>query len=230
MPLVSIIMPVFNLLDYTKIAIDSIRRFTDAPYELIVVDNASSDETPGYLATQSDLVVIRNTENLGHAGGTNVGMLASHGDYLVGINNDAVATSNWLSNLLLCAESDERIGLVSPVTNYIGNPEQRVRVSFDNLEDMQEFAVSFNRSDPSKWMDHDPFGFCFMVKRKVVEEVGYLSEDNDLGLGDDIEYNIRLRRAGYRCVLARDTFVYHFGSRTFRRVWASRASAGGEPG
>jgi GT2 family glycosyltransferase len=224
MPLVSIIIPVFNLLEYTKMAIESIRRHTRDPYELIVVDNASTDETPAYLSSLSDVKVVRNNINLGHAGGTNAGIRVSHGEYLVSINNDAVATTNWLSNLVTCAESDERVGLVAPVTNYIGNPHQLVPVTFDNLDEMQTFAASFNKSDPSKWQEGSPFGFCFLVKRGAVDEVGVLAEDNDLGLGDDIDYNTRLRSAGYRCMIAGDTFVFHFGSRTFRKIWESRAS------
>jgi GT2 family glycosyltransferase len=225
MALVSIVIPVFNMVEYTKMAIESIRRFTSEPHEIIVVDNASTDETPQYLSEQSDLTVIRNAENLGHAGGTNVGARASRGEYFVWLNNDAVVTVNWLTNLLRCADSDERIGLVSPVTNYIGNPQQRVPVKFADLEEMHGFAASFNRSDPAKWKDDGPFGFCVLVKRKVVDEVGYLSEDNDLGLGDDQDYNRRLVQAGYRCVLACDAFVYHFGSRTFRLVSAERRAA-----
>lgn len=229
MPVTSIIIPVHNGLDYTKTAIASIRSHTPEPYELIVVDNASSDDTPAYLAAQPDVLSLRSEQNLGHAGGTNVGIRASHGDYLVSLNNDAVVTERWLTNLLRCAESDERIGLVSPVTNYIGNPNQLLAVAFQDLEEMHRFAADFNQSDPRKWVDENPFGFCFLVKRHAQQIVGLLSEDNDLGLGDDIDYNERLNAAGYRTVLAKDTFVFHYGSRTFFEIWAERQARNTQP-
>lgn len=223
MALTSIVIPVHNGLRYTKTALESIRRHTPQPYELIVVDNASSDDTAPFLAGQDDVTLIRSTENLGHAGGTNLGFNASRGDYLVSLNNDAVVTANWLSNLQTCIESDRRIGLASPVTNYIGNPRQLLNEQFQDLEDMHRFAAAFNQSDPEKWFDDDPFGFCFLVPRRILDEIGLLSEQNDLGLGDDIDYNRRLAEAGYRSVICGDTFVYHYGSRTFFEIWADRA-------
>lgn len=223
MALTSIVIPVYNGLKYTRTALENIRRHTPEPYELIVVDNASTDDTASFLAGQDDVTVVRNTENLGHAGGTNRGFCASRGEYLVSLNNDAVVTANWLANLQTCIESDPRIGLVSPVTNYIGNPRQLVDAQFPDLEEMHRFAAGFNSSDPAKWLDDDPFGFCFLVPRRIVDEIGLLSEDNDLGLGDDIDYNRRLAAAGYRSVIAGDTFVYHYGSRTFFGIWAARA-------
>ena len=218
----SIIIPVHNQLEYTRLAIDSIQFHTPEPHEIIVVDNASSDGTAAYVRGLRGVTLVTNTENRGHPGGTNDGTRRARGDLLVWLNNDVVATPRWLRNLQSCLASDPRIGVCSPMTNYIGNPGQLVKETFPNLNAMQGFASTFNRSDPAKWVDDMLFGFCFALPRRTWDLVGPLNEETGLGLGDDIDYVERVRAAGLRAVIAGDTFLYHFGSRTFFAIWAQK--------
>jgi len=224
-PLVSIVIPAFNELARTQRAIASIRAYTAEPYELVLVDNGSTDGTGDYFRRIPDAVVVSNAENLGHAGGTNRGTEHSHGDVLVWLNNDVVVTEGWLGNLLRCLTSGEDVGMVGPVTNYSYAPRQKVEVSYRTLEEMQVWARAFNRG-PDRWEDVDFLvGFCLVVKRAVVDQVGLLDDSFPLGFFDDNDYADRVRRSGYRLRVAGNTFVYHEGSVTFRHSRFDTAQA-----
>ena len=98
--LTSIIIPTYNQLEYTRWCLDSIRYYTGEPYELIVVDNGSTDGTVEYLWSQEDIRFIHNRENKGFAGGCNQGISHSAGDYVLLLNNDTVVASGWLGNMI----------------------------------------------------------------------------------------------------------------------------------
>jgi len=110
--LVSLVIPVYNQLHYTKQCLDSIRRSTPPRYEIIVVDNGSLDGTREYLASQ-DARVITNAVNLGCAKAWNQGVLASRGQIIGILNNDIVVTPGWLENLIQFMDRTGH-GIVSP--------------------------------------------------------------------------------------------------------------------
>ena len=91
--LTSIIIVTFNELDYTRQCVESIRRLTDEPYELIFVDNASTDGTVQYLECQPDAKVIRNSDNRGFPAAVNQGIAAASGSQVLLLNNDTIVTT-----------------------------------------------------------------------------------------------------------------------------------------
>ncbi len=109
---VSLVIPLYNQLDYTKQCLESIARCTDQPYELIIVDNASTDGTQEFLRDVS-AVVIANQHNLGCAKAWNQGVRASHGDVVGILNNDIVVTKGWIEGLVKFMEQEGH-GIVSP--------------------------------------------------------------------------------------------------------------------
>lgn len=108
----SIIIPVFNKAEYTFQCLRSLFRKVDLTRsEIIVVDNASTDETAQMLARIGNNVrVIRNAENKGFVEACNLGASAARGKYLVFLNNDTIVQTDWLSSLIETIESDESIG------------------------------------------------------------------------------------------------------------------------
>ena len=136
----SIIILTYNKLEYTKQCIESIREFTEKDsYELIVIDNNSTDETPKWLEEQEDIIAILNEDNKGFPKGCNQGMEIATGDNILLLNNDTVVTKNWLENLTTALYSDESVGAVGPVTNNCSN-FQNIAVNYNNLEEMKVFA------------------------------------------------------------------------------------------
>ncbi len=106
----SIIILTYNNLSLTKGCIESIFKYTEKDsYEIIVVDNASTDDTVAYLKEQKDIKTIFNSENVGFPKGCNMGIqLASKDNDILLLNNDTIVTTNWLKNLKICLESDEK--------------------------------------------------------------------------------------------------------------------------
>lgn len=214
----SIIILTYNKLDYTKLCIESIRKYTKADtYEVIVVDNNSTDDTREWLKKQQDLKVILNDENLGFPGGCNVGInAAEQGSDILLLNNDTIVTPRWLENLNNCLYSDEYIGAVGAVSNNCAN-YQAIKTEYKSIEEMLNFAERYNVSDASKWEQKVRLiGFCMLIKRKVMDEVGLLDERFTPGNFEDDDLGYRIQSKGYKLILCNDTFVHHFGSTSFR--------------
>ncbi len=212
----SIIILTYNKLPVIRQCIESIREYTEAgTYEIIVVDNHSEDGTPEWLKEQKDIVLISNPENVGFPKGCNQGILKASGDNIMLLNNDTLATGNWLSNMLRCLYAGEDTGAVGPVTNYCSNL-QTVPVNYTTTEEMQSFARNFNVSDPLKWEYRKKLvGYCLLVKKSVVDKVGLLDERFSPGNFEDDDYCRRIIIAGYRLILCKDTFIHHYGSLSF---------------
>jgi GT2 family glycosyltransferase len=209
----SIIIPTYNQLSFLKQCINSIIANTPLSYEIIVIDNASTDGTAVYLQELGGQVRYRVLENnRGFAGAINVGMMMAKGRTILLLNNDTLVTENWLANLLICLNSDEGIGMVGPVTNYISG-DQKINVPYVNVADMPQFARENNLSDPSRWRRIDRLtGFCLLFRRELFEGIGYFDEGFEIGNFEDEDYNIRVRMLGKSLVIAQDTFIHHFGS------------------
>ncbi|WP_410511872.1 bifunctional glycosyltransferase family 2 protein/class I SAM-dependent methyltransferase [Paenibacillus sp. BR2-3] len=221
----SIVILTRNNLTYTKLCLESIRRYTqEGSYELIIVDNGSTDGTVEWLKEQPDLHVLYNKENLGFPKGCNQGMAAATGDYMLLLNNDTIVTVNWLDQLLNCLRSDERIGAVGPVTNAAAY-YTAIPVPYRTLEELDLFAGEYNKADPAKWEERIKLiGYCLLMKREVFEKVGWLDERFSPGNYEDEDYCLRIRFAGYKLMLCKDTFIQHFGSASFNENPSSFSS------
>ena len=218
----SIVIINHNLYEYIKNLINSIRQFTPAyTYEIIVVDNGSTDASLPYLMQQKDVKVIVNEENEGFPAGCNQGMKVAQGNEILLLNNDTLVTPGWLSNLRNALYSDDQIGAVGPMTNYCSNGQQ-IEVPYDNeldvqyMTEMEEFASNYNVSDSSKWRKWMKLvGYCMLIRREVYEKVGDMDERFSPGNYEDDDYSMRIRQAGYELLLCEDTFIHHFGSVSF---------------
>ncbi|OXM86354.1 glycosyltransferase [Paenibacillus rigui] len=212
----SIVILTYNKLEYTQQCIESIREYTEqGTYEIIVVDNNSTDDTPNWLRKQNDLHVIYNSENLGFPKGCNQGMEVSTGDQILLLNNDTVVTKNWLSNLVTCLYSEPTIGAVGSITNSCSY-YQSIDTAYKNMSEMQAFAQQINNSNPSMWEERLKLvGFCMLFKRSAMDQIGLLDERFTPGNYEDDDYSLRLRRAGYKLMLCRDSFIHHYGSVSF---------------
>ena len=216
----SIVIPTYNQLGFLRSCIDSIVRHTSVPYEIIVVDNASTDGTEAFANKLAGKIRYRRLDaNRGFAGAVNTGLMMARGTTIVVLNNDTLVTENWLSNMLACLNSDERIGMVGPVTNMISFDKQRVAAPYLHIRDLGKFAARHNQPDPSRWMPAERLiGFCLLFRRKLLEDIGYFDEGYEIGNFEDDDYSIRVRLLGRQLMIARDTFIHHFGSVSIRSL------------
>lgn len=213
----SIVVVTFNKLGYTKRCINSIRKYTkDEDYEIIVVDNASSDDTVDWLKEQRDIICNYNNENLGFPKGCNIGIkLAKKDNDILLLNNDTIVTENWLANLRKALYSDENIGAVGPVSNSCPYYQQ-IDVDYSNIDEMHEFAHLYNKSNSNLWENRQKLiGFCMLIKRKALDEIGLLDERFSPGNYEDDDYSLRLLDYSYKLLLCKDTFIHHYGSVSF---------------
>ena len=228
MPRVSVIILTFNNIDLTRACLDSVLLRSDYPnLEVIVVDNASSDDTPAYLEDftrrNPEVRVVLNRENLGFAAGNNVGLSIATGDYMVLLNNDTVVTHGWVMTLLRHFQDDPKLGLLGPVTNNIGN-EAKIETSYSDLADMPAAALSYTLAHMGETYPMRTVAFfCVVIPRRIYEQVGPLDEEFGRGFFEDDDYCRRVEKLGLRIFCADDVFVHHHLSASFNKLkWQDR--------
>ncbi|HMA62445.1 MAG TPA: glycosyltransferase [bacterium] len=220
-PLVSIVILTWNALEYTKKCFNSIHKNTSVPYEIIFVDNNSSDGTQEYLkkakSSKSNIKIILNEKNNGFAAGNNQGMQKSEGEYIVLLNNDVLVSRGWLQRMVRCARTHSDIGLVGPLTNRISGTQMISKVPYKEPQNFQQFAQKIAKQQAYKYTPRRRIaGFAMLIKRKIYEEIGDLDENFGTGNYEDDDFCVRVTNAGYKIYVAEDTFIHHFGSRTFQ--------------
>jgi GT2 family glycosyltransferase len=220
-PFISIVIPVFNAVQMTKNCIKKIYGIsTKFSFEVIVVDNHSTDETEQFLqAEQKRLAHFRSyrmVENLGFAGAVNYGIRQARGNYVVILNNDTLVTPGWLDGLIEAFNKDEMIGIVSPVTNYVGEGPQ-IDPEAARIEpiDIDAYAAKIKNRDFAYESNRLVF-FCVAIKREVLDVVGDLDIRYEKGNYEDDDYCMRTISSGFRLAISQSSFVYHFGSITFK--------------
>ncbi len=222
---VSIIVVTYKNIDLSRLCIESVIRNTTYPnYELIVIDNDSRDGTANYLYYMAEryerINILINQKNLGFAAANNQGLAMSTGDYLILLNNDTVTPRGWLAPMLNHLR-DKQIGLVGPVTNFVGN-EAKIDVPYHNLDGMEQFAREYMSAHAGKIFDIKVLAmFCVAMRRDIYREVGLLDENFGIGMFEDDDYSNRIKQKGYRVVCAEDSFVHHFGQAAFKKLLES---------
>ncbi|MGE6630280.1 glycosyltransferase [Bacillus sp. NPDC077027] len=213
----SIVILTYNELHLTKQCLQSIKQHTpENEIELIIVDNASTDGTKEYLEQLSEATVIYNQKNLGFAKGCNQGAKVATGDSILFLNNDTMVTENWLPPLRTALYQSKQVGMVGPVSNYVSGP-QMVQPSYDHIDQLSSFAKQY--TDAMRGQVKNVLrlvGFCLLVKREVVEDVGLFDERFVYGSFEDDDLCVRALLKGYQLQIVYDSFVHHHGHATFR--------------
>jgi GT2 family glycosyltransferase len=228
---VDIIVPVFNQYSFTRNLLEGIYRYTDIPFHIYVIDNASTDETIDLDKIYArNITIVRNRQNRGWCGGINQGIELGKNPYLAFMNNDVEVSQGWLGNLIAFLGTHPRIGAVGPLDSCPGDWQcvDRVRqkivpqIPYFLTEDLHErnriLDYHFHRA--GILIEGMLAFFCVALKRRAVNEVGPLDE-TFVGGGDDDDYCRRLRKAGYVLGLSLDTYVIHHSSRTAQTVFDS---------
>lgn len=208
-----LVLLTWNNLKILKQCVDSILRFTHTPSCLIIVDNGSTEEgMKEYLSSLNGngivkIQIITNSTNEGYAKGMNKGMKSSSSPYVCLLNNDILVTDGWLEEMIKVADSNPEVGIVNPSSNNFG-------LRFGKDTTLEEFATTF-KSQTGKFVRMSGcVGFCMLIKRQVIEKVGYLDENYGLAYFEDTDFSRRAQDAGFKCVMAKGCYVYHLEGRS----------------
>ena len=217
-PLLSVIIPNWNGRRFLEECIDSLKGQTFQDFETILVDNGSTDGSADFAQERYGefLRILRNKENLGFAGGNNVGIRMARGEYIVLLNNDTAADPYWLEELVKAARFDPAIGMWgSKVCSY----DQRDRIDgvgeliyWDGLCRARGQYEKDRGAYPTEEIFF-PQGCGAMYRKSLFDGIGLFDEDF-FAYADDSDIGIRARLAGWKCLFVPDAVIYHKSSGT----------------
>ena len=218
--LLSIITINYNGLKDTCELIDTLP-LNDETIEVIVVDNASTQDEATELEKRYPLIiVIRSDKNLGFAGGNNLGIQAAHGKYLFFINNDAILPQpSALSLLITRLESSDQIGMVCPKIRFTWGKQPIQYAGYTPLSKitLRNKSIGFGEKDNGQYDTPHPtpyaHGAAMMVKREIIEKVGVMPECYFLYY-EELDWSMMIRRAGYEIWYEPACTIFHKESQT----------------
>ncbi|MFN4016080.1 MAG: glycosyltransferase family 2 protein [Reyranella sp.] len=227
---VDIVICVYNAIEETLDCLESIARNTSLPHTVTIIDDKSGDTTRlqlrSYVRGKPWIRLIENEKNLGYTKSANIGMSRSTAEWVVLLNSDTIVTPGWLEGMFEAAEAHPKAAMIGPVSNaaswqsvpelhdvkggWSSNPlPEGVRP-----EDVSRLVSSLSvRQFPQATLLN---GFCTLMKREVIEQVGFLDEAAfPMGYGEENDLCLRVRKAGYTLVVADHVYVYHVKSASF---------------
>jgi len=194
--MLSICTLTWDQLDLTKKFIETIRKNTDVPYELIMVDNGSTDGTQDFIKQEADKHHFFE-KNTGFAHGFNKAMSLASGDYLLISNNDTEYPANWFKPLTESFSSDPKCGLVYPCYTKGQKIAERWWPGKKVIK-----LPQFNKEVPS--------GVVILSKTAVLrDQLGGFSEDYDIAGAEDLDLCFKTWAAGYNIYIDQRVLIKH---------------------
>ena len=225
---VDVIVCVHNAFEDVKRCLSSVLEYSMPPYRIIIVDDGSKEDTQQYLehfSKAQGAILLRNNEAKGYTLAANQGMRRSQARYVTLLNSDTIVTSQWLERMVCCANSDSSIGLVGPLSNTASwQSIPQVMMDGDwadntlpedvSIADMGLLVAKYSGcAYPGISFLN---GFCILIKREVLQQLGYFDEVTFAkGYGEENDYCIRARKAGWKLAIADDAYVYHAQSKSY---------------
>lgn len=219
---VSVVVLSYNGKSYLEECLRSVLAQSHPAYQLIVVDNASSDGSPELVRERFPQVeLIRNRRNLGYAGGINVGLREAQGELIALLNQDTVVQESWLAELARAFEMDPKIGIAGCKILFAdGRTIQHAGgiITYPQaLPDHYGYGqFDEGQYDQMKEVDYVT-GAALGIRRSVLEDVGYFDEAFFPAYYEDADFCFRAREAGYKVVYIPRALVIHHESSTLRR-------------
>lgn len=234
----SVILPVHNAAQDVAVCLDSVRRhLTGSRCELLILNDASDPETTELLRrfvrnfeeapaggtdaapdrSRRDPPLIRlmeHAENQGYLRTANEGLTASSGDVAVLLNSDTAIPEGFAERVLACFASDPAIGVASPVGSHCGlfSIPMKPGLAGGDVNVMDARLRNWPPEYPTVIM---PDGFCFCVRRTMLDQVGLFDDRYAPGYFEETDLCMRARRQGWKTVLIDNLYVYHKAQASF---------------
>src|SRR6202140_5011572 len=229
-PGVDVVVCVHDALAEVRECLSSLLTMSDRPLRLILVNDGSEEPTTHFLRAFADrhpavTLIHRETPPHGYTVAANHGIEAAEGDYVVLLNSDTVVTDGWLGRIVACGESHAEVGILGVLSNA---------ASHQSVPLVRE-GSAWARNPLPAWLTVAgmgvvvaegmpgaatplPFlnGFCYTIKRAVIEAVGLLDEERfAAGYCEENDYSLRARAAGFGLAVVSDAYVHHAKSRPY---------------
>jgi glycosyltransferase involved in cell wall biosynthesis/GT2 family glycosyltransferase len=212
-PELSVVVPAWDNLAYTQAFVESVRRHTDVPYELVVVDNGSAREAAHYARAAADRSVL-NDSNLGFSRGMNQGLELSRAPFVAFCNNDTVLPEGWASKLLETARRFEGAAIVVPALTAARNAATVREEPGEDVEVMPPFSAP-------------PAAVVYVARADVVRALGGWGEEYEIASGEDVDLCFKVWVNDLDIVYDQRVLVRHVGKGSasrlpnWRALWAT---------
>lgn len=212
-PRVSIVLVFYQQAHLSYLCLQSLLEFADVSYELIIVDNNSTDETAKLLDKISHAKIIRNTENLGFVKAVNQAGEVASGEYILLLNNDALIETNTLSNALQVIDEDETVGAVGAKIKLLdGSMQEAGSIIFSDGA-----CLGYGRGespDDSEYMFQRDVDYCsgafLLFRSRCFKALGGFDLDYAPAYYEESDFCIRLQKQGLRIVYVPSCQITHY--------------------
>ena len=222
---ISVIIPVYNALEDVKLCLESLlKNFNFELGDICLINDCSNEETTEFLnifaKIHENIKILNNKENLGFVKTCNRGMQLAQGDIVVLLNSDTQIPAEFCERIIKCFKSNDNIGIASPISScsctfYIEMPQNYTIEKMNKLLREKHQCVY-----PTI---HAAEGYCFCIRKSVINQQGYLDEIYGKGYHEEVDYAYRAITNGWKNVLIDDLYVYHkrqasFGAETREKL------------
>jgi GT2 family glycosyltransferase len=237
--LVSILMPCCGQLEYTRLSVLRIMRYSRQPFEVLFVDAGSLDGTRDYLAgvaagASVRVEILRSSQEADFAELVSKALTLAHGSFVAWVNNDVLVTEMWLQQLVGLATANDIIGVVGPMANMAPEQQRVARVPYRlsqgrsgvggvcnerlDTQVVDRWALEYRQANQGQWLEVERIdGFCWLCKREVLARADFLEKGFEEGILDAGRLSARVHQAGYRLACCRDMYVHHFGANLLQK-------------
>ena len=219
-PICDVVVLTWNRVDVTKKFVESFLQQTTIPTRLIIIDNASIDETPEYLKSLEDtdlckFKIIRNDENKGFVSGMNQGIEFVEAPFVCLANNDLVFSRKWLTTMIELLKKDPSIGMVNPNSNNLGHHLPEGIEVHEFGQTLREYKDAFIEM---------PYciGFCMVLKRELLKKVGGFSQEFYPMFFEDTDLSMKVKKEGYLIGMAKGAYVWHMEHASMQTLGAEK--------
>jgi GT2 family glycosyltransferase len=219
--LVSIVIVNWNGLEDTMSCLEHTKKQTYPNLEIIVVDNGSTDGSVQYLRKLKDIKLVENPKNLGFTGGHIAGYQASRGDFVLLLNNDAIMDPKYVDCAVEAMQADQKIGALGGRA-YLWDDENELFdrtnkfYSYQNINPITAEGIFSQHDEAIPQEVNNVSGSCVMVRRSVIDEVGYL-HNPFFAYFEESDLFARMKRAGYKVIYDPELAIWHANAKTSNR-------------
>jgi GT2 family glycosyltransferase len=210
-----IVLTVYDKPQLTGRCLESLARNWRPSDRLIIVDNGSAEETRKFLSqwqkdhTQIDSKILRLEPNQGFLAAANAGLKSAQKQTVCLLSNDTIATAGWLQRMSELMDKDRSIGIINPMSSTFG-------LHLQNGQTPDDLAVLAGKEELEFAEGASCVGFCMLIRREVLDKIGYLDPVFSDGYFEDTDLCRRAGKAGFRCGIAKRAYVWHAEHATFK--------------